>query len=128
MAGGGESVLVVQYFVLLPFCSGLSLFRLSNSNSMSLTMRIQRIFANDWNLVGIERTERARLRKNNVLASKSRFACKIADISASAFLRRLAGEGPFEAAVAVMVDGIVVAKLGRKLLKAAAEENPLVVL
>lgn len=71
-------------------------FTFSSSNSMSLTIRMQRIFASDWNLVGIARTIRAKLRKNSVLASKSRFACNIAEISTSArslVLRNFAGGG-----------------------------------
>lgn len=112
-AVGGESVLFVQYLVALP--SPFSQFTLSNSNSMSLTIRMQRIFANDWNFVGMERTERAKLKKNRVLASRSLLACNMADISNSAVLRRLAGEGPPPPLPGKLFDGVVIVAVDPKL-------------
>lgn len=78
---------------------------LSNSSSISLTIRMQRILARDWNFVGIDLTDRARLRKNKVFASRSRLACNMADISVSAFLVFFTGGGPARPLelVAVMV-------------------------
>lgn len=72
------------------------------------------------------RTDRARLKKNNVLASKSRLACRIADISISVLLRRLAGEGPFEEVVIVVEPRFgmpkFAPKFGRRL--GAVEKKP----
>lgn len=99
--GGGVSV---QYFrfAVLPDSSGGGTplqSKFSSSNSMSLTIRMQRILASDWNFIGMARTCRARLKKNSVLASSSRLACSTADTSqslgkrGSLILRVLAGEG-----------------------------------